>query len=270
MTTPTPYGLCPVCGQPGFARERRPNGNDTCPNGHTYPSRDAVADKSMTTPTPCGKLWSSDTPTPGAVPSEEFRIKRLREWAHQAKLRQPGASIIERTVAEDLMHLEAKYQRDLAASEAELAAMKQGKVLADGMANMIRGFILKTVERETLDEAAAKYRKWEEDYCHSTPAKLDRAIAAEQRAEAAERARDSYCEKFNRQCEEADEQTRQRMAAERKAEEAARDSARLDWMIEHGTDEGGGSGFEFRVYIPHDSECLRDAIDAVLAAKGEA
>lgn len=59
-------------------------------------------------------------------------------------------------------------------------------------------------------------------------------------------------------------------AAERKAEEAARDSARLDWMIEHGTDEGGGSGFEFRVYIPHDSECLRDAIDAAIAAKGEA
>lgn len=45
-------------------------------------------------------------------------------------------------------------------------AMAECKALADGMANMIRGFIFKTVERETLDEMAAKYRKWEEDYCH--------------------------------------------------------------------------------------------------------
>lgn len=316
MTTPTPYGLCPVCGQPGFARERRPNGNDTCPNGHTYPSRDAVADKSMTTPTPrtiAQQLRDLDaryipTGAMGQIVHEQgiildaadrieelesrlaqadhligamensrdqllAELKRLteeRDWIMESRndWREKAWQVAEKLNRE--VKRSESAERDLAAREAELAAMKQGKVLADGMANMIRGFILKTVERETLDEAAAKYRKWEEDYCHSTPAKLDRAIAAEQRAEAAERARDSYCEKFNRQCEEADEQTRQRMAAERKAEEAARDSARLDWMIEHGTDEGGGSGFEFRVYIPHDSECLRDAIDADIAAKGGA
>jgi len=57
----------------------------------------------------------SETPRTDAVPSEESRIKRLREWAHRALLRQPGASIIERTIAEDVQHLEAKYQRDLAA-----------------------------------------------------------------------------------------------------------------------------------------------------------
>jgi len=96
---------------------------------------------------------------------------RLRMRAQTARL---DAALIEKDIS-------------IAARDAELAAMKQGKALADGMANMIRGFILKTVERETLDESAAKYRKWEEDYCHSTPAKLDRAIAAEQRAEAAER-----------------------------------------------------------------------------------
>lgn len=39
---------------------------------------------------------------------------------------------------------------------------------ANAMANMIRGFIFKTVERETLAEVAAKYRKWEEDDCHRT------------------------------------------------------------------------------------------------------
>ena len=33
------YGYCPECGAEGVARERRPNGNDCCANGHTYPSR---------------------------------------------------------------------------------------------------------------------------------------------------------------------------------------------------------------------------------------
>ena len=36
------YGKCPICGANGKSRERRPNGNDRCENGHTYPSRNAV------------------------------------------------------------------------------------------------------------------------------------------------------------------------------------------------------------------------------------
>ena len=32
------YGYCPKCGAKGVMRERRPNGNDTCANGHVYPS----------------------------------------------------------------------------------------------------------------------------------------------------------------------------------------------------------------------------------------
>lgn len=35
---PAPYGYCPVCGAVGVSRERRPNGDDKCANGHTYPS----------------------------------------------------------------------------------------------------------------------------------------------------------------------------------------------------------------------------------------
>lgn len=35
-------GFCPKCGAPGVMRERQPNGNDTCKNGHTYPSSQAV------------------------------------------------------------------------------------------------------------------------------------------------------------------------------------------------------------------------------------
>lgn len=36
------YGYCPKCGAPSVSRERRPDGNDECENGHTYPSKDAV------------------------------------------------------------------------------------------------------------------------------------------------------------------------------------------------------------------------------------
>jgi hypothetical protein len=36
-----PYGLCPKCKAKGVYRERRPNGNDKCENGHTYPSKTA-------------------------------------------------------------------------------------------------------------------------------------------------------------------------------------------------------------------------------------
>ncbi len=37
-----PYGLCPKCGKPGVTRQRCRNGNDTCADGHQYPSADAV------------------------------------------------------------------------------------------------------------------------------------------------------------------------------------------------------------------------------------
>lgn len=38
------YGFCPHCGEPGETRERRPNGNDTCKDGHVYPSSKALTD----------------------------------------------------------------------------------------------------------------------------------------------------------------------------------------------------------------------------------
>lgn len=38
-----PYGYCPECGAPGVTRERRPDGDDKCSNGHRYPSRSAHA-----------------------------------------------------------------------------------------------------------------------------------------------------------------------------------------------------------------------------------
>jgi len=36
------YGYCPECGAKGVQRERRPNGNDKCANGHTYSSSKAA------------------------------------------------------------------------------------------------------------------------------------------------------------------------------------------------------------------------------------
>jgi hypothetical protein len=37
-----PYGYCPRCGGIGLSRERRPNGDDRCENGHKYPSKGTV------------------------------------------------------------------------------------------------------------------------------------------------------------------------------------------------------------------------------------
>lgn len=44
------YGFCPQCGAKGVNRERRPNCNDRCVNGHEYPSADAVTHPFNPTP----------------------------------------------------------------------------------------------------------------------------------------------------------------------------------------------------------------------------
>ena len=41
-TTQSQYGNCPVCGSPGISRERRPDGNDKCSNGHLYKSSASI------------------------------------------------------------------------------------------------------------------------------------------------------------------------------------------------------------------------------------
>lgn len=57
------YGKCPICGQPGVSRERRPNGNDQCANGHVYPSADAVGvvttEASTVPPEPTAPDWAN-------------------------------------------------------------------------------------------------------------------------------------------------------------------------------------------------------------------
>lgn len=43
MTKKAPYGYCPICSCEGETRERRLDGDDRCQEGHTYPSRRALA-----------------------------------------------------------------------------------------------------------------------------------------------------------------------------------------------------------------------------------
>jgi len=47
------YGYCPECGGAGVMRERRPNGDDKCTNGHKYPSSKALAEQPAQQPTNC-------------------------------------------------------------------------------------------------------------------------------------------------------------------------------------------------------------------------
>ena len=47
----------------------------------------------------------------------------------------------------------------------------------------------------------------------------------------------------------------------------ALDTARLDWIIDHMTVQGGGKGFTLTCFVPVDCEDLRTAIDAAISAK---
>lgn len=44
-------GYCPMCGAEGRSREKRPEGNDVCEAGHSYPSRRALAERPGSLPT---------------------------------------------------------------------------------------------------------------------------------------------------------------------------------------------------------------------------
>lgn len=56
----TKYGRCPKCSGLVVSRERRPNGNDICMNGHTYPSKDTITMNSD--PVEVKTKVTSDTP----------------------------------------------------------------------------------------------------------------------------------------------------------------------------------------------------------------
>lgn len=78
--TPAPYGYCPTCGGLGLSRERRPNGNDRCENGHEYPSRSSV----------------TSTLTFSPAESEDLRleVQRLRSINERLESQIDGAGLV--------------------------------------------------------------------------------------------------------------------------------------------------------------------------------
>lgn len=62
------YGYCPICGDPGVWRERRPNGNDRCASGHDYPSAKAVMPNMEAKPDP-------NAPTLASIQAELAQVR---------------------------------------------------------------------------------------------------------------------------------------------------------------------------------------------------
>lgn len=79
---PLPHGRCPICGEPGVLRERRPDGNDRCKGGHEYPSADAVYEQAELHP---AYEWQCD-----ACGSQNFESGIVHEFSAEetAELRE--------------------------------------------------------------------------------------------------------------------------------------------------------------------------------------
>lgn len=94
----SPYGYCPICNSPGVSRERRPEGNDRCENGHSYPSRSALKERHPVKPgwvlmhahAECGR-WTDDNPGLRADCKRKFEAGRPCEKCPDAPPAQPVA-----------------------------------------------------------------------------------------------------------------------------------------------------------------------------------
>jgi hypothetical protein len=83
------YGFCPVCGAPGKSRDRTPNGNDRCENGHVYSSSFALPTPELASPAPPKssprlRIWKTtvnfrDATEHGVVLPQGARAYSLRE-----------------------------------------------------------------------------------------------------------------------------------------------------------------------------------------------
>ena len=111
-----PYGCCPVCGLPGVRRDRRPDGNDRCEDGHTYPSRDA---KPFAPSLDVAYAEAPDAEHCPCVPALRAEIERLREECHTLRLWAEEAAAAENANAEDA-------KRERAAVVAWLRACAKG------------------------------------------------------------------------------------------------------------------------------------------------
>ena len=128
-----PYGYCPECGAPGVMRERKPDGDDKCSNGHRYPSRSARASlptqpaaqtDSMGMPTSCGK--------PLCSPDKHHPLCKLHQPAAQAT---PEPGLLKTFLSEadraGVTHLPATFATDLAAATPEPVGDQDGQIDPD-------------------------------------------------------------------------------------------------------------------------------------------
>lgn len=75
---PTYYGFCPTCLEPGARRERRPNGNDQCAQGHVYPSANALTKSERDAHMTQGKV--SD---PSFNPAQDHAVAEIKQMANE-------------------------------------------------------------------------------------------------------------------------------------------------------------------------------------------
>jgi Zn-dependent M16 (insulinase) family peptidase len=113
-----PYGYCPTCGIMGVLRERRPNGDDRCAAGHSYPSAKALPAKPMDkNVTPITTAQARELADDIADPDMDNEIADgLRSLADQldAALEQAAATAISRNCANEAL-VKATAERDAAA-----------------------------------------------------------------------------------------------------------------------------------------------------------
>lgn len=96
----------------------------------------------------------------------ERQRDELRVLLNAAKVAEKSCENCDQHLGDKIKDLEQKFtnaMNELARAE---TALSEAIGHANAMSNMIRGFILKRVERETLDDVAAAYRKWEENNQH--------------------------------------------------------------------------------------------------------
>lgn len=80
VAKPGDYGFCPICGCHGRTRERRLNGNDTCVNGHSYPSAHSRTEPPSTVETKAYNEAVADE-----LPDPEVAADKMRRWWARSK-----------------------------------------------------------------------------------------------------------------------------------------------------------------------------------------
>lgn len=116
-----PYGYCPECGAPGVTRERRPDGDDKCSNGHRYPSRSAHASlptqpAAQATPEPVGEVVAWQRRDRNIVTGEwsewheddDIEEELDPEWAERRPLFTRPAPVVPEWIVNDLGELGVK------------------------------------------------------------------------------------------------------------------------------------------------------------------